>query len=64
MLQIAGGVTPPPPIPDFVPPPPLPPMPPPGPDVRPPDVIDPPAPGQHEPVREPTRHVPEVTHLH
>jgi len=57
---IAGGVTPPPPVPDFVPPA-APPFLPPAPDEKPPDVIEPPFPGQHAPVREPNRPVPETT---
>jgi hypothetical protein len=32
-----------------------PPLPPPTPDELPPEVIEPPAPGEHEPVREPNR---------
>jgi hypothetical protein len=61
MLHRAGGVTPPPPVPDFVPPAPMPPAPPPAPDLPPPEVIDPAPPGQHAPVREPTRPVPHVS---
>lgn len=64
-LNALGNVDVPPPTPDVVPVPPTPhPVPPPSPDEPPPEVIEPPLPGGHEPVREPTRPVPQAITLH